>query len=125
MDYHPRAFFVLGTLLGLMGAFFLTVGILASGSPPVQTYTVLSLAVLAYSMSYLYPQFKQKDERMKLIRQKGMFYSFFAMMFYFIVILSILQFNIISLTAIELLNILIALNISTVFLSWVILARKY
>ncbi|WP_163530065.1 permease [Halobacillus ihumii] len=93
MDYSARAFFVLGTLFGLMGAFFITVGILASGALPLQTYTVLSLAVLAYSMSYLYPQFKQKDERMKLIRQKGMFYSFFAMMFYFIVILSILQFN--------------------------------
>jgi uncharacterized protein (UPF0305 family) len=34
----------------------------------------LALSVMFFSLSYLHPQFKKKDERMKVIREKGMFY---------------------------------------------------
>jgi nitric oxide reductase large subunit len=89
-----------------------------------QTYTLFALTVMSFSMSYLYPQFKQKDERMKLIRYKGMGFTFFALVFYYIVLSGTIQFDIISLTAMDVLNILAALTISTLFISMVVLAKR-
>jgi len=36
-----------------------------------------SLFIMFFTSGYLYPQFKQNDERNKLIKQKAMFYNFF------------------------------------------------
>ncbi|KGP91626.1 permease [Pontibacillus chungwhensis BH030062] len=125
MDYYPKIFIIMGSLFGVMGAFFITAGVSANSTLLPQTYTVLSMAVLSYSMSFLYPQFKQKDERMKLIRQKAMFYSFTAMMVYISLLLLGLELNVISLNVVDALTILISLNISTLFLTMVFLAKKY
>jgi hypothetical protein len=97
---------------------------MAKALPSAQTYLMLSMAILSFSMSYLYPQFKQKDERMKMIRQKAMFYSYFAMMGYLIIFLLIAQVSEDLLSGSDILNALIALNISTLFLTMVILAKR-
>lgn len=76
-------------------------------------------------MAYLYPQWVQKDERMKLIRQKGMFFSMTALMLYLIVFMILLGFEIVSLPALEVIYILTALLISTFFLSFVIYSIIY
>ncbi|WP_271399992.1 permease [Salinicoccus roseus] len=76
-------------------------------------------------MAYLYPQFIQKDERMKLIRQKGVMASFVAMVIYFILFTTALQFNWIDAPVYYLFQIFGALMISTVFISLVIYARLY
>ncbi|WP_106498454.1 permease [Lentibacillus sp. Marseille-P4043] len=107
-----------------MTIFMFVVGFMANSAPPAQTYNLIALTIMSFSMSYLYPQFKQNDERMKLIRYKGLTYSFFALVVYYIVLSGIIQFNIVSLSAMEVLNILAALMISTVFISMVILAKR-
>ncbi|QHT48682.1 permease [Bacillus sp. SB49] len=86
-------------------------------------YLMVSMAVMSFSMAYLHPQFKQKDERMQLIRYKGLFYSFFAMLIYMFALLTLLEAGV-NLTASMVIQMLIALNICTVFLSWVILSKK-
>ena len=40
------------------------------------TYPLLGMMIMSFCLSYLHPQFKEKDERMKLIRYKGMFVTF-------------------------------------------------
>ncbi|MFJ8072274.1 permease [Peribacillus sp. NPDC096447] len=125
MDYSQKAFFIFGIMFSLLGGFLVFVSIMAGATPVFMTYTVIAMAIMSFCLSYLYPQFKQKDERMKLIRQKGMFYSYFALLFYYFVLLTVIQFDIVQITAIQVLNLLIALNIITVFISWVILSKFY
>lgn len=96
-----------------------------NSAPLSETYMILSMSVMAFCLGYLYPQFAQKDERMQLIRQKGMFFSFLAFLFYSVSLNSLLEFDIIQLTASDAINILTALMISTLFSSWVFLARRY
>lgn len=97
-----------------------------TGSAPLtHTYTILSMAVMAFSLGYLYPQFVQKDERMRMIRQKGMFFTFIAFLIYSFLFTTLLEFDVIALSATEAINILTALMISTLFTSWVFLARRY
>lgn len=98
---------------------------MANSAPLPDTYIILSMSVMAFCLSYLYPQFAQKDERMKLIRQKGMFFSFLAFLFYSFALNSLLEFNIIQLTASDAITILSTLMISTLFTSWVFLSRRY
>lgn len=98
---------------------------MVNSAPLPDTYIILSMSVMAFCLSYLYPQFAQKDERMKLIRQKGMFFSFLAFLFYSFALNSLLEFNIIQLTASDAITILSTLMISTLFTSWVFLSRRY
>lgn len=108
-----------------MGGFLLFAAFMANSAPLPATYIILSMAVMTFCLSYLYPQFVQKDERMQLIRQKGMLFTFFAFLFYSFALNSLLEFNIINLTASDAITILTALMISTLFTSWVFLARRY
>jgi hypothetical protein len=84
---------------------------------------LLAMAVMSFCMGYLHPHFKQKDERMRMIREKGIFYSYFALLGYFIILMSLLQFDLIQLTAMNLLYIIIALTIMTVFISMTVVAK--
>ena len=71
------AFTIFGTMFAAMGVFLLLVAIMAKSAPLTETYTLLSMAIMSFSLSYLYPEFMQKDERMNMIRQKGMYFSVF------------------------------------------------
>lgn len=88
-------------------------------------FLILSLSIMFFSLSYLDPQFKNKDERMRMIREKGMFISYFALMIYFFSLFLLLNFEFIALTGIEVIEVLASLVISTVFLSQVILSKIY
>lgn len=119
------AFSALGSLFFLMGGFLVIAAFMTQSAPLSETYTILSMSVMAFCLSYLYPQFVQKDERMQLIRQKGMFFTFFTFLFYSFTLNLLVEFEVAQLTASEVLNILTALMISTLFTSWVFLARRY
>ena len=121
---HTKAYLILGWFLALQTVFLFFVGITAKQFPYF-ALTPMSLTVLSFCMYYLYPQFKQKDERMKMIREKGIFYSYFAILVFHFIFMTILQFDLIQLTAMNLLNILTSLIIMTVFISMVIMARIY
>ncbi|WP_449538906.1 permease [Ferdinandcohnia sp. Marseille-Q9671] len=125
MDTSRISFFVLGILFTIMGGFMIFAGLMADAAPPSIAYMQLGMAVMSFCLSYLYPQFKQKDERMRLIRQKGMFASFVTVMLYLIVFNLALQFDLFVLTAIELLHILTTLIISTVFIAFVVYSKIY
>ncbi|MDM5153893.1 permease [Bacillus sp. DX1.1] len=125
MNYSQKYFLIMGIFFFAMGAFMVFAGIMTHSTPPAPTYTLLAMMVMCFCLSYLHPQFKEKDERMKLIRQKGMFYSYFALLTYYLIFSIGLNLNLFTLSAIELLNILMALTISTVFLSFVVLSNRY
>ena len=124
-DRSQITFFIFGVFFLAMSGFIVFAGMMADSAPPSTTYIMFGMAVMSFCLSYLYPQFKQKDERMKLIREKGMFASFFAMMVYLIFFNLGLQLDLIFLSASDVINILSTLMICTVFLSFVVYSRIY
>jgi hypothetical protein len=118
-------FFIFGIFFLGMSGFLAFAGMMADSAPPSTTFIMVGMAVMCFCLSYLYPQFKQKDERMKLIREKGMFASFFAMMVYFIIMNLGLQLELIELSASAVVHILSTLMICTVFLSFVVFSKIY
>ncbi len=117
-------FYICGGLFLIMTLFMAVIAISAGESILPQTWTLLSMTVMSFSMGYLYPQFKQKDERMKLIRQRGLFYTYFALIVYFFIFFLLIGLGIIDISALELLQILSGLTISTVFLSMVYVSKR-
>lgn len=84
-----------------------------------------ALAFLSFAQGYLYPQFKQKDERAQLIRQKGMQYSMIALSVYFLVLIFGIELGFFTLAAFDILCILVSLQIITLFSLWMILSKKF
>lgn len=125
MDYFRKLFFILGSFFFVLSCFLIVIGMSTNQIPHSSVYLMFAMAVMSFCMSYLYPQFKQKDERMKLIRAKGMFASFVALMSYLIIFNVGLQFELIYFTASQLIQILSTLMICTVFLSFVIFSKMY
>jgi len=119
-----KTYLIFGVVFTLLGAFYLFVALMAKGSPPSQAYVTFALTIMSFCMSYLFPHLKSKDERSKLIREKGMFYAYFAMLVYFFIFMTLLTFNVIEISALTTVNILLALMIETVFISMVIVAKR-
>ncbi|WP_229078686.1 permease [Bacillus paralicheniformis] len=88
-------------------------------------FLLFSLFILFFRLGYLYPQFKEKDERYQLILQKSMFYNYFILMGYFLIFLILLANNIISLSADALILILAALIITTLNILFIIFSKIY
>lgn len=125
MKHSRLLFFILGVMNLAFAGFILTVGLLSGTIHMTIGFFFLAMAVLSFSMSYLYPQFIQKDERMGLIRQKGTFFTLMAMLVYLGVFGILLSFGIISISASELIYILSSLLICTLFLSFVVYSKIY
>lgn len=124
-ELFTKVLFNHGNYFFIMSGTMVFAGIMTHSAPPTPTYTVLAMMIMCFCLSYLHPQFKEKDERMKLIRYKGMFFSFFALTAYYLLFSIGLNLKILTLSATELLNILMALTMSTVFISFVVLSKRY
>ncbi|MCA0173236.1 permease [Bacillus sp. RAR_GA_16] len=120
-----KGYVVFGVFFALNALLLLSVGIGTGHEPIPASYILLSMSIMTFCLSYLQPQFKAKDERSRMIREKGMFYSYFALLGYIMVFLFILQFNIVTISAVTVLSMLAAMLISTVFVSMVIVAKQH
>ncbi|QHA90713.1 permease [Bacillus sp. N1-1] len=120
-----KAYLVFGVFFALNALLLLSVGIGTGNEPIPASYMLMSMSIMTFCLSYLQPQFKAKDERSRMIREKGMFYSYFAVLGYIMVFLFLLQFNIVTISAVTVLSVLAAMLISTVFVSMVIVAKQH
>lgn len=123
-----KTFFITGILLSLIFIVRLVLFLMTDNKDTLEYAVELlnwgSVAVLAFCYSYLFPQFKEQDERTQAIRQKGIYYAMFVMFISLIGIMLLVQYGILSLTTISIIRILISLVILTISLSWVVLSRK-
>ncbi|WP_243291773.1 hypothetical protein [Bacillus sp. FJAT-47783] len=85
----------------------------------------LGTTVMSFCLSYLYPQFKENDERSKRIRERGMFFSYFFILGYMIILMLLFQFEILDLNGYQTVCLLATLTIITVFSSFVVLSKRY
>ncbi|MFD2762487.1 permease [Lentibacillus juripiscarius] len=122
---YRKTYLFFGCIFIIFGGFHTTIYTIAEETFPTMGYTYIALIIMCFCLSYLAPQFQRNDERTKFIRHKAMFYSFFSIVVYLIVLIALLNFNVIALTALQALNLLLALSFITVFLSMVILSKFY
>lgn len=118
-------FLILGLFFIAIGGLLLVTNLVADEPFNTSFLLMFALAVMCFCLSYLSPHFLQKDERMKLIREKGMFFSVIALIVYLIIFNLGLQIEFFILAANELLHILTALIICTIFISFVVYSRIY
>ncbi|RCW63046.1 hypothetical protein [Saliterribacillus persicus] len=120
-----RNFINIGFLFVFIFIARLFVGVLNDSLSVIEVISWGTLAYLSFASGYLYPQFKIKDERAQLIRQKGMFYSGFFIIIYLILIMLGNRYEYVSLNTVDALQLLISLTIITIFSSWIVFSRKY
>ncbi|TXC89501.1 hypothetical protein FS935_16605 [Metabacillus litoralis] len=121
-----RRFFLFSGLLFLFYSLLLSFASISTGGAFVGYELVfLGSTVMCFCLSYLYPQFKENDERSKRIREKGMFVSYFFILGYMVVLMPLLYFEIIQLSGYQTVSLLATLTIITVFSSFVVLSKRY
>ncbi|MFC1283995.1 hypothetical protein [Bacillus paralicheniformis] len=120
-----KTYYIIGGLFVFIFLAKMIFGLAAGSISLMELLMFGTLAFLSFAGGYLYPQFKQKDERSQHIRQKGMQYSMIALSVYLLVLIIGMQMGFITLTGIDVIRILVSLQIITVFSSWIILSRKF
>ncbi|WP_242221332.1 hypothetical protein [Bacillus cereus group sp. BfR-BA-01380] len=120
-----RNFYIIGCLFIFILSVRLVLSIMTDSVSFIELLMWGALAFLGFTGGYLYPQFKNEDERVKLIKQKGMYFSGVAVLSYFMISLVLIQYNIVSLTTVEIIRLLMSLTIITIFSSWIVLSHKY
>ncbi|MED4463675.1 hypothetical protein [Metabacillus fastidiosus] len=119
------SFFFLGIIQLITGLSISLTAISMHVFPKGHELLLLAVAVMSFCLAYLSPQFQQNDERIKKIKEKGMFYSYFFIIGYMFVLMIIVQRNETFLNTYQAICILASLTIMTVFLSFVVLAKRY
>ena len=125
-NQYGRGLYILFGFVFLLFSVIFSIASITTGVFPVgQELVTFGMSVMGFCLAYLYPQFKENDERSKLIRQKGMFYSYFIIIGFLMIMSGLFQFNIINLNGIQTLYVIQTLIIITVFLSFVVLSKKH
>lgn len=124
MKTQQRLFFILG-LFFLANGVLLSAASITTGRFPVGfDVMAFAISIMAFCNGYLFPQFQAKDERSKIIREKGMFYSYFLLIGYLAVFMILFQFTSFTLDGYQTVSVLAALLIATVFTMFVVVAKR-
>lgn len=118
-------FMFLGFLFLLFSALISTAAISEGVFPVGHDIILFGVSVMAFCNAYLYPQFKENDERSKRIREKGMFVSYFFILSYMIILMGLFQFNLINLSGYQTVSVLAAMTMMTVFITFVVISKRY
>ncbi len=124
-QYDRKLFLVFGGLFTVMSLLFNWATISTGTFPAGHDIMLIAITVIVFSNAYLAPQFIKNDERTKKIKERGMFYSYYINLGYLIILMTLLHFNILKISAYQAVCIIAALTIITVFLSFVVLSKKY
>lgn len=119
-----RKFTVIGFMFTIIFMVRLAQYLQSETASVVELINLGSLAFMAYAIGHLYPQFKQRDERVDAIKQKGMYLTVFIVLVGLIALMGLIQFNIIKLTALEMIRVIISLVIITIWSCWLIFSKR-
>ena|SRR5665647_792084 len=122
--FAQRLYFVFGIIFLLFSVMLSIASITTGVFPAGQELITFGVSIMAFCLAYLYPQFKQNDERSKLIREKGMFFSYIIIMGLMMILSGLFQFNIINLNGAQTVYLIETLTVITVFLSFIIISIK-
>lgn len=85
---------------------------------------LLGVSVVALCQAYLVPHFQGQDERARRIKEKGMWISYFFILGYIVLFMGLFQLNLLVLDSFQTLALLAALVMMTVFISFVVYAKR-
>lgn len=120
-----RAFLIFGFMF-LTYSLLISFATISTGNFYVGHEAVfIGTTIMCFCLSYLYPQFKENDERTKRIKERGMFFSYFFILGYMLILMTLFQFEGFMLDGYQTVSLLAALSISTVFVSFVVLSKRY
>ncbi|RRN66747.1 hypothetical protein EI200_25175 [Peribacillus simplex] len=120
-----RLYIFFGLLFLANTALLVTVSISGRGSLKGYEFVMFGISIMTFCIAYIYPQFKDNDERSKRIKEKGMFFSYFFILGYSIILMGLFQFKVIHLNGYQTICLVVSLIIMTVFLSFVVLSKRY
>ncbi|SDK18691.1 hypothetical protein [Sediminibacillus albus] len=124
VKFGQRQFIIFGVLFLIFGILFTAASITKGVFPMGHDIIQFAVSVMAFCNAYLYPHFREKDERAKRIREKGMFVSYFFILGYMLVLMALFQFNLLTLDGYQTVSVMAALTMTTVFVSFVVFARR-
>lgn len=119
-----RLFYLFGVVMFLIFSVRLFLMVAMDTFSLVETLSWGGMTYMCFAIGYLQPQIAQNDERAKYIKQKTMQYSLITILVFFLLISFITQTGILSLTSQEVLSILIAFSVFTIFTIWNIVAKR-
>ncbi|MFV8827847.1 hypothetical protein [Alkalihalobacterium sp. APHAB7] len=120
-----KLYFFFGCMFFVYTLLFGSATIYTGLFPAGHELLIFAMCVMSFCIAYLFPQFKDNDERSKRIRERGMFFSYFFILGYMIIGMGLFQLEVIAFDGYQTISILAMLTIVTVFLSFVILSRRY
>lgn len=120
-----RTYFIFGVLFLIFSLLIGTATISTRSFPVGHEFVLFGLTVMSFSLSYLYPHFKDNDERSKRIRETGMFFSYFFIIGYMIILMALFSLNMINIDGYQTVCLLVGLTTVTVFSSFVVLSKRY
>ena len=121
---YQRVYFILGIIFLGNGILLSSASIYTGRFPTGFDLMSFAMSVMAFCNGYLYPQFKAKDERSRIIREKGMFYSYFILIGFLAVFMILFQFTSFELDGYQTVCVIAALLIATVFTSFVVVSKR-
>ncbi|WP_066191103.1 hypothetical protein [Gracilibacillus timonensis] len=124
-SYDRKLFIIFGIVFLLMSALFNVATISTGAFPAGHDIMLLAVTLSCFCNAYLAPQFVQKDERVKRIKERGVYLSYFIVLAFIIVLTALLHFEVLHLSGYQAISLLAAFMIGTVFVAFVVLARKY
>ncbi|WP_244094266.1 hypothetical protein [Jeotgalibacillus salarius] len=80
-----KTFFIFGLVFLSFGILINVVSIASGNFFVGHEFVYIGTTVMCFCLSYLYPQFKENDERSKKIKERGMFFSYIFIMGYMLV----------------------------------------
>ncbi|MEW5553120.1 hypothetical protein ABGT22_24930 [Peribacillus frigoritolerans] len=119
-----KNYLIVGLLLSFLFIVRLILSLMTDAVSVVELLNWGTLAYMGFAISYLYPQFKDKDERTEAIRQKGMYHSLYIVLVVLIALMVLIEFNTLTLTTIEIVRVMISVIIITIWTSWIFLSKR-
>lgn len=117
-------FMVFGFVFLVFAALFINASISTGVFPVGHDILLIGVSVMAFCNAYLYPQFKVNDERSRIIREKGMFYSYFILLGILAVFMTLFQFTGLQLDGYQTVSVIATLLMITVFTSFVVVSKR-
>lgn len=117
-------FIVFGMLFLLFATILATASVSTGRFPVGHDVVLFGVAVMAFCNAYLVPHFEAKDERSRIIREKGMYYSYFILLGLLFVLMIAFQFTPLNWNGFQTVSVIVALLLITVFSSFVVVSKR-
>lgn len=103
---------------------FVLSSVLAGAFPLGHELMLTSMAIMLWCLSALHPHFAANDERWRRIRERGMFYSYFSLLMFLVLLVTVFAQTPLEMSGYQTVSVIASFLISSVFITFVILSKR-